>query len=157
SNERPTIKSVDDELVLLGDGLKSITEVWLHPSPTCDPKKDNRSVEMVIVDTSSTFIAASLAKSEKFQPEWFYPIFVCTKPPAKPAEFLSVILEDTTDPLLPLLLVIYVWFLMMSALFTGLNLALMSLDLDDLRVSSDLSTRFSKWVVNKIVKYNDSK
>ncbi|KAK6042624.1 hypothetical protein COOONC_19871 [Cooperia oncophora] len=133
SFELPTIRSQDDELVVLGEGLQGLSELWLHPSPTCDLKKDNRSVAMKIGQTSSTFVVSSLAKSVEFQLEWTYPIFVCSKPAAQPSEFRSVILEDTSDPLIPLLIVIYCWFLLMSALFTGLNLALMSLDLDDLR------------------------
>ncbi|EYC02156.1 hypothetical protein Y032_0101g3338 [Ancylostoma ceylanicum] len=72
-------------------------------------------------------------KEEKYREEWRYPIFVCTKPKSKPSEFNSVIIEDLRDPLLPLLYVIYCAFLLLSALFTGLNLSLMSLDMEDLR------------------------
>ncbi|KAL6726558.1 hypothetical protein Aduo_008519 [Ancylostoma duodenale] len=114
--------------------------IWLHPSPTCDPKKDNRTVEMKIDESSPTLIVAMMKKKDEYREEWRYPIFVCTKPKSKPSEFNSIIIEDLRDPLLPLLYVIYCAFLLLSALFTGLNLSLMSLDMEDLRTCSEFST-----------------
>ncbi|RCN36721.1 hypothetical protein ANCCAN_17388 [Ancylostoma caninum] len=48
-------------------------------------------------------------------------------------KYMDIGAQENGDPLLPLLYVIYCAFLLLSALFTGLNLSLMSLDMEDLR------------------------
>ncbi|VDM66388.1 unnamed protein product, partial [Strongylus vulgaris] len=70
---------------------------------------------------------------EEFREEWIYPVFVCTDPKSDASDFSAIVIEDSREPYFPFLIVIYFVFLFLSALFTGLNLSLMSLDMEDLR------------------------
>ncbi|WKY02961.1 hypothetical protein Q1695_016341 [Nippostrongylus brasiliensis] len=130
---RPSISHRDDAVVIIGRNVGNITEVWLHPSPTCPASKDKRSVQMTVTETTDNFVVAHMTKIEDFRDEWVFPIFVCSDPSAAPSEFQSIIIVDKRGRHLHILFMIYCLFLFLSALFTGLNLSLMSLDMDDLR------------------------
>ncbi|EPB68929.1 hypothetical protein ANCCEY_11982 [Ancylostoma ceylanicum] len=63
--ELPVLKTPRDELVVIGDNVQAIADIWLHPSPICDPKKDDRTVEIKIEKSLPTFIVATKKKRIK--------------------------------------------------------------------------------------------
>ncbi|CAJ0598409.1 unnamed protein product [Cylicocyclus nassatus] len=147
--DRPQLRHLDDEIVVVGENLNVVIKIWLHTSPACHTIEDSRMVELKILKISTHYVTAIRTRDEA-RGEFLFPLYVCTEPKST-SDFNSVVIH-LRDRVVRGLILIYCVFLFLSALFTGLNLSLMSLDMEDLRRISeyDENPKTRKYAANII-------